>query len=141
MQLKRILTVLSLAAAFGTTSLAMQPTAEAGNACKRVKFKFKNEHRFNSKIKVTKVKVYDQGDGRWRTENVSDKECNQGSTCTTSGDNLTNLEQERITKIRFIYKYLEADGDWSDEVEGGDKVPSNPVCRADRTYGPFTITG
>src|SRR5690606_1408324 len=109
MQLKRILTVLSLAAAFGTTSLAMQPTAEAGNACKRVKFKFKNEHRFNSKIKVTKVKVYDQGDGRWRTENVSDKECNQGSTCTTSGDNLTNLEQERITKIRFIYKYLEAD--------------------------------
>ncbi len=141
MRLKNIITALTLAAAFGTTSLAMEPTAEAGNACKRVHFKFKNVHSSGKKIKVVAVKVFDSGDNRWREENVSDKECSHGSTCTTGGDNLTNLENEPITKIRFQYRYQEVDGDWSDPIWGGDKIPSSPVCTADRTYGPFDITG
>jgi hypothetical protein len=140
--LKSILGVVgfSLVAAL---SIAGSPAdAEAGSTtCKSVRFSFTNKHVDKRSIKVVKVKYFDTYDNQWRTEEVSNIDCAFGKTCTTKGDDLTDVEGQKITKIRFIYKYEERDGQWSKEFEGGDKEPSDPICRADRTYGPFEITG
>ena len=132
--------------------MAVAGIAAGGDACKNVKFKVTNKHDSGEKILITKVKYFNKANGKWQTEVVNqnltyepanfpipiDKEdglvCNQGATCTTNGNNLRDAEGEDLTKFRFVYKY-EAAGKWSGEVEGGDKVPENPTCHADKTYG------
>jgi hypothetical protein len=113
-------------------------TTFAADACKNVKFKFTNNHDSGKSITVLRVKYFNKANGQWQTEDIANKVCAQGATCTTGGDNLRDSEGEDLTKFRFIYKYTEKDGDLSDEVEGGDKVPDNPTCNANRTYGPGT---
>jgi hypothetical protein len=120
-------------------------TTFAADACRNVKFKFTNKHDSGKSITVLKVKYFNKANGKWQTEDIANEVCAQGATCTTNGDNLRDAEGEDLTKFRFIYKYTEQDGDLSDEVEGGDKVPDNPTCNANRTYGPgsdgWTIFG
>jgi hypothetical protein len=115
--------------------------ASAGDACTDVKFEFTNKHSSGRSIKVMQVKYYNKANGKWQTEDVKNKECAYGATCTTDGDNLRDSEGEELTKFRFIFKYKETDGDWSDKDEGGDKVPDDPTCNAGKKYGPFSITG
>ena len=139
---RRILGVITLASLGFAGLLATEPTAKASDDCKNVKFKVKNSHKSNRAIKLLKVEFFDKGDGKWRTEDLANLDCAQGETCTTKGDNLTDVEAEKITKIRFQYRYKEADGDWSKPVESKIKdVQGDSTCNANKTYGPFTIAG
>jgi hypothetical protein len=121
--------------------------AYAGDACKDVKFKFTNKHNSGGTIEVSQVKYFNKANGAWQTEDVHNFECKQGKTCTTSGDNLRDSEGEDLTKFHFVYRYKGTKGtdNWSDYVEGGDKIPDNPTCTANKTYGPgstgWTIFG
>jgi hypothetical protein len=121
--------------------------AHAGDACKNVKFKYTNKHNSGGIIEVRQVKYFNKANGVWQTEDVSHFDCAQGKTCTTTGDNLADSEGEDLTKIRFIYRYKgpKSTDNWSDDVEGGDKIPDNPTCVANKTYGPgddgWTIFG
>jgi len=148
-------------------SVTMSGTAVAGDACKNIKFKVTNKHDSGETILIKKVKYFNKANGKWQTEVVNQnltvtlpdteklqffpevgKEkglaCKHGTTCRTQGDNLRDAEGEDLTKFRFVYKYMAA-GKWSGEVEGGDKVPDDPKCYANRTYGPgesgWTIFG
>lgn len=148
-------------------SVMMSGTAVAGDACKNIMFKVTNKHDSGETILIKKVKYFNKANGKWQTEVVNQnltltlpdaeklqffpqvgKEkglaCQYGATCKTQGDNLRDAEGEDLTKFRFIYKYMAA-GKWSGEVEGGDKVPDDPKCYANRTYGPgesgWTIFG
>jgi hypothetical protein len=121
--------------------------AHAGDACKNVKFKYTNKHNSGGTIEVSQVKYFNKANGVWQTEDVHVFDCYQGKTCTTTGDNLGDSEGEDLTKFRFIYRYKgpKAADNWSDYIEGGDKLPDNPTCFANKTYGPgdkgWTIFG
>jgi len=127
--------------------LSSSGIAHAGDACKNVKFRFTNKHNSGGMIEVHQIKYFNKANGAWQTEDLKDLDCGQGKTCTTLGDNLRDSEGEDLTKIRFIYRYKgpNSTDNWSDYVEGGDKVPDNPTCFADKTYGPgsngWTIFG
>lgn len=121
--------------------------AHASDTCKNVKFKFTNKHNSGGMIELHQVKYFNKANGEWRTEDVKSLDCAQGHTCTTSGDNLTDSEGEELTKFHFVYRYkgTKSTDNWSDYVEGGDKIPDDPTCFANKVYGPgttgFTIFG
>lgn len=132
-------------------ALGAAPAAEAGDACKNVKFKFTNKHNSGRTIQVVKVKYFNRDNGKWQTEDVRNEYCSQGYTCVTNGDNLRDSEGVDLTKVRFLYKYeltrseYDSSGavvgtttSWTANIEGGDKIPTNPTCWANRTYGPGT---
>jgi len=109
-----------------------------GDACQNVRFKFTNKHHSGGKIRFQRIRYYNKANGNWQTEDVNNADCNQNATCTTTGNNLRDSEGEDLTKFRLVYKYLPtgAGANWSDEVESGDLAPTNPVCNANKTYGP-----
>jgi hypothetical protein len=121
--------------------------AHAGDACKNVKFKVTNKHDSGGIIELHQVKYFNKANGEWKTEDLNDIDCKNGKTCTTTGDNLKDAEGEDLTKFHFIYRYkgTKSTDNWSDYVEGGDKVPDNPTCFANKVYGPgdtgWTIFG
>jgi hypothetical protein len=121
--------------------------AHASDTCTNVKFKFTNKHNSGGIIELHQIKYFNKANGEWKTEGLKDLSCGQGHTCTTSGDNLTDSEGEELTKFHFVYRYkgTKSTDNWSDYVEGGDKVPDDPTCFANKTYGPgptgFTIFG
>jgi len=141
--------ILKEAIGFAVLSILMSSAAiaHAGDACKNVKFKFTNKHDSGGMIEVRQIKYFNKANGDWQIEDVKSVDCGQGKTCTTGGDNLRDSEGEELTKIRFIYRYkgTHSTDNWSDNVEGGDKIPDDPTCFANKTYGPgdkgFTIFG
>lgn len=135
--LKSIAFVLALAATF----IGGVKETQASDSCTNVKISFTNKR--TTTIKVLKIEFYNSDSGKWHTEDVKDTECAKGATCTTSGDNLADAEGRNITKIKLTYKYKEADGDWSDDFHGGEKAiaSGSQRCTANKTYGPFEITG
>ena len=130
-------------------SILMSSSAigHASDTCKNVKFKYTNKHNSGGAIEVLQVKYFNKANGQWQTEDVKHFDCSQNATCTTTGDNLKDSEGEELTKFRFIYRYKgpKSTDNWSDDVEGGDKVPDDPTCFANKTYGPgdkgWTIFG
>jgi hypothetical protein len=138
---KPIMTVAAL------SILSCAAIAHAGDACKNVKFKFTNKHDSGGTIEVHQIKYFNKANGAWQTEDLKDIDCRQDKTCTTLGDNLRDSEGEDLTKIRFVYRYKgpKTTDNWSDYVEGGEKIPDNPTCFANKTYGPgsngWAITG
>jgi hypothetical protein len=122
--------------------------AHASDTCKNVKFKVTNKHNSGGTIELHQVKYFNRANGEWKTEGLSkDIDCSQGQTCTTGGENLKDSEGEDLTTFHFVYRYkgTKSTDNWSDYVEGGDKVPDNPTCFANKTYGPgntgWTIFG
>src|SRR3954471_17957741 len=63
-----------------------------GDACKDVKFMVKNEHSKNGDIEIRGVKYFNKANGKWQTEDIPNHVINQGSTYTTSGDDLKDSE-------------------------------------------------
>ncbi|MEK7725207.1 MAG: hypothetical protein AAB336_12705 [Acidobacteriota bacterium] len=108
-----------------------------GDACRNVKFAFKNKHSENGQITLTKVSYYNRANGRWQTEQVTNAVVNQNASYTTSGDNLSDSEGEDITKVKFHYKWKSNVGGarWSTEVVSSVFEPASPQCVANRTYG------
>jgi hypothetical protein len=125
------------------SSLQANPVAKAaavplGDACQNVSFKFTNRHRSGGQIKFQRVQYKNRANGNWQTEDVNNVVCNQGATCTTSNNNLRDSEGEDLTRFRLVYKYkgTGAAANWSDEVSSVELTPTNPTCRANKTYGP-----
>lgn len=139
---KQIMTLAAFSILVSGTAIA-----HASDTCTNVKFKFTNKHNSGGIIEMHQVKYFNKANGQWRTEDLKDLQCGHAKTCTTSGDNLTDSEGEELTKFHFVYRYkgTKSTDNWSDYVEGGDKVPDDPTCNANKVYGPgptgFTIFG
>ena len=110
-----------------------------GDACRNVKFQFKNNHRSGRTVDIVEVEYFNRANGRWQTENIKGNNgdsfyCPFGDTCTTRGDDLRDSEGEQITKIRFHFKFA-VPGGWSDKIVSRQFEPVAPVCNANKTYG------
>lgn len=112
-------------------NLSFAANAQFGNTCKNVNFRVKNGK--NVAIEIKKVKYYNASEGRWETENVKNKSefCGIGQTCELENEDLAGDENDRLTKVIFIYE------DVNSKVERESQVfePKDSVCRADKIYG------
>lgn len=117
-------------------------TAAAADACKNVKFRVTNSHKENVDVRIVKVRFKNpHNGGKEQTENVANEVCKPGVTCTTNGDNLNNADKVDLRSIQIIFRYKEADGDWSDEFATQPFTPAYPKCGDDKVYGPIVIQG
>ncbi|MCI0391476.1 MAG: hypothetical protein MOB07_22265 [Acidobacteria bacterium] len=138
-----ILSALAISVAKFESNVQANPVAipaavPFGDACQNVSFKFTNRHDSGGQIKFQRIKFLNRANGNWQTEDVNNVVCNQGATCTTTGNRLRDAEGEDLTKFRLVYKYkgTGAAANWSDEVQSGVLEPTNPTCNANKTYGP-----
>lgn len=116
------------------TTLAGGATpVHAGDACRNVKFSFTNQK--DHAITVVKVKYFNQANNKLQTESIRNVQCAAGATCVTRGDNLRDAEGEDLTRFIFVLKNEGGEN----QHDTSPKVPSNPKCSADKTYGPFVI--
>ena len=107
--------------------------AYAGDACKDVKFQFKNQR--SSKIRVYKVEYFNAANNKTQSESLPNSECASGSTCTTGGDNLRDSEGEDLTNFVLLFNDQEADGGWSKtDVRTQKKIPVTKKCSGGMTY-------
>lgn len=129
--------------------VSANPTVELnrspfGDACRNVKFKFKNLHKSHDVIDVKDVEYFNRANGKWQTEQLKNRPgmagfiCFYGEICTTEDEDLRDSEGEQITKIRFHYKFKKAGRNltsWSKKVVSRIFEPIDPVCNANRIYG------
>jgi hypothetical protein len=116
--------------------------------CQDVTFTFNNSHLSGGPIKVKKIKYRDiTANQSGIVENIVDKTCANGSTCTTVGEDLTDVFTGRLghdlTNFQFQYQAEDALGNWLPAVWSKKFVPTDTECRNDRDYGGSTwvITG
>ncbi len=112
----------------------------AADACKDVKFKVTNNHVEGRDIEIRKIKYYNPHTTSTNTEDVKNLVCKHGSTCTTSGDNLTDAKNVDLNSIQVVFKFRERDGDWSDEFQTQPFVPAYRKCTEGKTYGPVVVS-
>ena len=111
---------------------------EFGNACKNVKFTYKNGT--NKYTQITKVKYYNQDETRWQTETIPFNYCPPNdANCGMPTQDLQNSEGDNITKIIFEFKTSNSyNGPWDNSSESQEFHPSSPKCNANRSYGNGT---
>lgn len=112
---------------------------EAFDACRNVTFRVKNST--GRAIDIKQVKYYNSSEARWETENVKNgsERCNNGQTCDLAREDLGGAENDRITKVKFVYKEVSSNA----TVETTVFQPTDPVCRAEKIFGygqMWTIT-
>jgi hypothetical protein len=111
------------------------------DACKNVKFQFKNTRSNGEIIRAQKIEYHQKVKDNWRTEltNFSIGDCPNGSTCTTQGDNLADSKGVQIDKVKlhFQWKSNKAGANWSDTVVSTIKnvSSSEQVCTENKYYG------
>src|SRR5215475_14366434 len=111
------------------------------DACKNVKFQFKNNRHFGEMIRAQKIEYHQLVKNNWRTEltEFSVGDCANGSICTTKGDDLADSKGVQIDKVRlhFQWKGTQSSAKWSSTVVSTDKlVPSSEqVCTENKYYG------
>jgi len=118
--------------------------AVAGDACKNVKFKFVNSHKSGQPIRLEQVKYRNTDNNAQQTEQVPSFVCDNGKTCVTPGDDLRDSEGVDLVNIRFVYRVQQIKNgkvDWGNQITSGPNDPSDPKCKADKTYGAFSING
>ena len=110
-----------------------------GDACKNVSFVVRNG--LSTEIEIVKVKYYNRTSGKWRTEDVANYKCYPDTEllptkCTVGGkDNLTDADNDDITKIIFIYYRLKGYQRVGDEIESKAFEPKSPKCLEKKVYG------
>lgn len=115
--------------------------------CQDVTFTFKNSHYTGKEIKIKKVKYRDTTAASTNTEDVVDITCQFGNTCSTLGDDLGSLVEDRLghnlSNMQFYYSYREADGQWSLPLWSPKFKPTDKECTNGRDYGTsaWAITG
>lgn len=129
------------AAATVSALLAVLATpALAGDACKNVKFKVTNNHFEGREIEIRQVKFRNpHNGGQVQTEDVKNKTCNHGLTCTTNGDNLSNADKVDLDDIQVVFRYREHDGGWSKEFLTQPFTPALRKCKEGKEYGPIVV--
>jgi hypothetical protein len=122
--------------------------ASANDECRGVQFSFTNDHKEQREIKVTKVTYLNVVNDRTPTIEVPNVVCAYGATCRTQPVDLKDVEGNNIKDIKFEYQHRVRDGQggfsaWSNPtlLGAGPFDPQNKECRANRTYGPYSITG
>jgi len=113
------------------------------DACKNVKFQFKNNRSNGEIIRAQKIEYHQLVKDNWRTELVafsnSNGECPNGSTCTTKGDSLADSKGVQLDKVKlhFQWKSTKPGSNWSDTIVSSIKsVPSSEqVCTENKYYG------
>ena len=115
-------------------------SAAAADACKDVKFTVTNNHFEGREIEIRKVKFTNpHNNGNEQTEDVKNKVCKHGSTCTTDGDNLSNAEKVDLNSIKVVFAYKEHDGQWSKEFVRQPFTPTYRKCTDNKKYGPIVV--
>jgi len=166
--MKRIMFAVTTALILGALTLALpklrsnvqaEPVASPAapqlgdNACKDVKFAFKNSLNGDLLIQAKKVEFTLSGRNGSFGEDVAfdidktDKngkgECPKGKTCYTKGDNLNQADGRDLLNVTlyFWYKGTKGSDNWSDLVHSTFPVTGNKQCSGKgKTYGPFEIT-
>jgi hypothetical protein len=111
------------------------------DACKNVKFQFKNTRNNGEIIRAQKIEYHQLVKNNWRTEltSFSVGDCSNGSICATKGDDLADSKGVQIDKVKlhFQWKSNKAGANWSDTIESTIKtVPSSEqVCTENKYYG------
>lgn len=114
---------------------------DAGDACKNVKFKIKNQR--DTLIRITKVEYHNADNSKIQSEDINPNlECSVGATCTTNGDDLRDSEGVNLTNFVFFFDdhstEITLDGDkgpkWLPGGKTQPKIPADKKCRAGRTY-------
>jgi hypothetical protein len=113
--------------------------AVAADACKNVVFKVTNDHFEGREIEIRKVKFRNPHNGGEQTEDVKNKVCKHGDTCSTSGDNLGNADKVDLNDIKVVFRYREHDGGWSREFVTQPFTPSIRKCHDGKQYGPIVV--
>src|SRR5262249_21533441 len=82
------------------------------DACKNVKFQFKNTRSNGELIRAQKVEYHQLVKNNWRTEltSFSIGDCANGSICTTKGDDLADSKGVQIDKVKLHYQWKENKG-------------------------------
>ena len=71
------------------------------DACKNVKFQFKNTRNNGEIIRAQKIEYHQMVKNNWRTEltSFSVGDCANGSICTTKGDDLADSKGLKAAKV------------------------------------------
>lgn len=116
----------------------VQPAAAA--TCKNVKFNVTNNHFEQREIQIRSVKFRNpHQNGKLQTENVKNKVCRYGATCSTGGDNLKNADKVDLSAIQVVFRYREKDDDWSREFITQPFTPTYRKCKDNKVYGPIVV--
>jgi hypothetical protein len=129
--------------AFVVAALFMGSSAMvyAGDACKNVKFKIKNQG--DKLIRITKVEYHNADNSKIQSEDINPNlECSTGATCTTNGDDLRDSEGVNLTNFVFFFDVhttevttdVDKGPEWPSSGKTQPKIPADKKCRAGRTY-------
>ena len=108
--------------------------------CKDVKFNVVNEHFEGRKIQIRKVKFRNpHKNGKVQTEDVRNKVCQHGDTCSTGGDNLKDADKVDLYDIQVEFRYWEHDDQWSKTFITQPFTPKYRKCKDGKQYGPIVV--
>ena len=111
------------------------------DACKNVKFQFKNTRNNGEIIRAQKIEYHQLVKNNWRNEltSFSVGDCSNGAICTTKGDDLADSKGVQIDKVKlhFQWKSNKPGANWSDTIESTIKTvaSSEQVCTENKYYG------
>ena len=129
-----LVSVLTEAIIAVTTQTAVAAT------CKDVKFSVVNEHFEGRKIQIRKVKFRNpHKNGKVQTEDVKNKVCQHGDTCSTDGDNLKDADKVDLYDIQIEFRYWEHDDQWSKTFITQPFTPTYRKCKDGKQYGPIVV--
>jgi len=121
-------------------TLAYSGSASAA-ACKDVVFTVTNNHFEQRQIEIRSVKYRNpHKGGQVQTEDVKNKVCNYGTTCSTSGDNLSNADKVDLYDIQVVFRHRNHDGTWSKSFITQPFTPTYRKCKDGKKYGPIVVT-
>ena len=109
--------------------------------CKDVVFTVTNNHFEQRQIEILSVKYLNpHKGGKVQTEDVRNKVCNFGATCSTSGDNLSNAARVDLNAFQVVFRHRNHDGTWSKSFITQPFAPKYRKCKDGKKYGPIVVT-
>jgi hypothetical protein len=109
-----------------------------GNACKNVNFSVDSNFTQGDGVTVTSVELWSQSEGRWLYNDFKNVFVPNGARdfVVRKGENVEYAENDRITAIKYNYKYDQLIEGKSKTVHASSTDPSitDQVCVADRWY-------
>ena len=106
------------------------------DACKNVEITVVNNFEDGTRatsILVRKFELYSASEGRWLSEDVTNKAIAYGGSYTFQDQDLEYAENDTITAWRVYFSYKESDGQWSKTYYQYINT-TDDVCHADDNY-------